>query len=584
VIDHRLRHLSEDCKRQLSVASVLGREFRLDALERLAERPREELLDLLDEAQAARVIAEPPAGREGLRFSHALIRDSIYGDLAGGDRLRLHRRAVESLEQLYAAEPEPHLAELAYHSLEAAPGGDLDRAIDYAQRAGEQAAGLLAYEEAARLYQMALHALELKAPPDEETRCELLLALGDAEARGGDLVAAKRTFVRAAELAETLDEPEQLARAALGYGGRWAYVRAGKDRRLIPLLERALERLPAGDSPLRAMLLARLAGALRDHPDPERRVARASLSGEALGIARRLDDPGTLAYALDATYTALTWPQDTDAWFAMATELMQLAEEIGDKERAYFAHFHSLGALMIRGDVPAAGRELELMSSVAQELRQPSQIWVALVAEAMLATFTGDLERAEEIVPRAAAVGSSAFGADATYYYVQNLQAWALRREQGRLGEVETSIESYADDYPGTFVFQCVSASVHAELGREQRARDELDRLAGDDFANLEAESEWFFAASLLAEVCSLLEDARRAGLLYELLLPFDEYNVYASPEVALGSASRPLGILAATLSRREESQQHFERALEMNERRAPDRGSRTRGTTTAGC
>ena len=33
---------------------------------------------------------------------------------------------------------------------------------------------------------------------------------------------------------------------------------------------------------------------------------------------------------------------------------MQLAEKIGDKEKAYFAHFHGFGAFMVRGDVRAA--------------------------------------------------------------------------------------------------------------------------------------------------------------------------------------------------------------------------------------
>ena len=167
VIGHRLRHLSNDCKRLLSVASVLGREFRLDALGRVSGRADEELLEVLDEAQRARVVVDIPAGRGGLRFSHALIRDSLYGGLGRGERVRLHRRAAEALEDLYCADLDPHLAELAHHSFEAALGGDPDKAIEYARRAGDQAAAALAYEEAARLYQMGLEALELNAPADE---------------------------------------------------------------------------------------------------------------------------------------------------------------------------------------------------------------------------------------------------------------------------------------------------------------------------------------------------------------------------------------------------------------------------------
>ena len=331
VIEHRLGRLSENCKRVLSVASVLGREFRPETLARIADLPTEEALDLLDEALAARVVGDLPADRRVLRFSHALIRDSLYGDLAAAERLRLHRTALEALEELYEPDLEPHLTELAYHAFEAAPAGDPDAAVAYARRAGEQAATLLAYEEATRLYEMALEALTTEPGADQRLRCELLLALGDAQARGGDVPASQATFIRAAELARRLGEPEQLARAALGYGGRWIWFRAGKDQRLVPLLEDGLNALPDGDSELRAMLMARLAGALRDRPVPERRE---SLTREALEIARRLEDPRTLAHAVGGTYSALSWPRDTDAWLGMATELVRSARRSATRSRS----------------------------------------------------------------------------------------------------------------------------------------------------------------------------------------------------------------------------------------------------------
>jgi tetratricopeptide (TPR) repeat protein len=565
VIGHRLLQLSQGCKQLLSVASVLGREFRLDALERVSGQTREDVLDRLDEAQAARVVTDAPTGRDRLRFSHALIRDSLYGDLAGAERLRLHRQAVESLEDLYRAEREPYLAELAYHAFEAAPAGDVDRAIEYARRAGDQAAELLAYEEAVRLYRMALEALALRPAADEATRCELLLALGDAEARGGDVPAAQQTFLEAARLASELGAPEELARSALGYGGRWIWFRAGKDSHLIPLLEDALATLPEGDSELRAMLMARLAGALRDHPAPQRRAA---LTSEALEIARRLGEPRTLAHAVGGKYSAFSWPRDTDAWLEMAEELLRLGEEIGDKEQAFFAHFHAFGAYMVRGDVEAAQRRCEKTGRLAQDLRQPSQTWVSLVAEATLNLFTGDVARAEQIMERASQLGLDAQGPfDPTYQYVINLLGWAVRREQGRLPEILDALRNYVAENPGVFVHRCLLASTCAELGCEREARDELDRLTAEQFADLQAGTEWFLAASVLAWVCAALDDAERAKPLYEALLPYGDYSVYAHPEAALGSASRPLGVLAATMSRWEEAERHFERALEMNAR-----------------
>jgi tetratricopeptide (TPR) repeat protein len=57
------------------------------------------------------------------------------------------------------------------------------------------------------------------------------------------------------------------------------------------------------------------------------------------------------------------------------------------------------------------------------------------------------------------------------------------------------------------------------------------------------------------------------AAPLYELLLPYRSLNAVAVPEIALGSTSRPLGILATRLGRLEDAARHFEEALRMNEK-----------------
>ena len=145
---------------------------------------------------------------------------------------------------------------------------------------------MLAHEEAARLYESALQALVLRQAPDSALECTLLLALGEALARAGDMPRAKDAFLRAAALARTGGDAEDLAAAALGYGGRTVWSRPAKDRLVVALLEEALEALGDADTPLRARLLARLAGAHRDEPDPARRVATGQLA-VADGAAHR---------------------------------------------------------------------------------------------------------------------------------------------------------------------------------------------------------------------------------------------------------------------------------------------------------
>ena len=154
VIGRRLRRLSDDCKSVLTLASVLGREFDLDALAGVTDHEVEGLFDLLDEAISAGVVGEVPGAHRRLRFAHVLIRDTLYDELTATRRMRLHRSVGEALEALYATDPDPHLAELAHHFHEAVPAADAGKAIEYARRAGDRAATLLAYEEAARLYEI----------------------------------------------------------------------------------------------------------------------------------------------------------------------------------------------------------------------------------------------------------------------------------------------------------------------------------------------------------------------------------------------------------------------------------------------
>ena len=161
VVARRLQHLSAEANRVLAVASVIGREFELATLERVADLPDDPLLDALDEAVAARVIAEVPGAAGRYSFSHGLVHEALHAELTATRRVRLHRRIAEALERLHRTRPEPHLAELAHHFFEGLPGGDVAKAVDYARRAAERATAMLAYEQAAVQYGRALDALRV---------------------------------------------------------------------------------------------------------------------------------------------------------------------------------------------------------------------------------------------------------------------------------------------------------------------------------------------------------------------------------------------------------------------------------------
>jgi predicted ATPase len=101
VICHRVARLSAPARRALRVAAVAGSTFSFVLLER-ALGERSGALDALDEAVAAGLLAE--AGHGDYAFAHALVRETIYGQLGSARRLHLHRRLAEAVEALEAAD------------------------------------------------------------------------------------------------------------------------------------------------------------------------------------------------------------------------------------------------------------------------------------------------------------------------------------------------------------------------------------------------------------------------------------------------------------------------------------------------
>jgi DNA-binding SARP family transcriptional activator len=559
VIARRLTHLSEECNRVLVLASVLGREFALAALAGLGGVSEEELLDTLDRAMAARVVSDVPGAPGRLRFAHVLIRDTLYEGLTSARRVRLHRLALEALEALYGDEPGPQLAELAFH---ATAGGDFDKGLRYAWRAGDRALALLAYEESARLYETALEALDGVEPRDEKRRCELLLSLGEAEARAGNTPAAKRAFLEAARVARRLGLARELARGAVGYGGQIVWARAGDDDRLVPLLEEGLAALAKEDVELRARLQARLAGALRDQPSRDRRD---TLSREAVELARRTDNPAALAYGLDGRAACIVGPDTVAECLALGSELCELAERGVDPERVVAGHFHRIIAQLQVGDIRGAEVDLAAASRIAHELRQPAHLWQVGGVQAMLALAAGRLDEADELARQAFALGERAQPTAAIPVY--ELQRYTLCDFRGELEAVEPVIQDLVYEYPARLVFRCALAYLHARLGRLPEAERALKDLARDDFSALPFDQEWLYGMSLLAETSALLDDTDSASVLYRLLAPWAALNVVDQAEGIRGSLSRYLGILAATTKRWEEAGPHFEEAVVMNER-----------------
>ena len=565
IIAARVDALPREEKALLQQAAVMGQVFWLGALG--TERWRlEEALHMLERKEFVRRRRRSSvAGEAEYAFSHVLVRDVAYEQIPRSQRADRHRAAGEWIESL--GRLEDHAEMLAHHYGEAltyaeragAPPGDLaPRAARALREAGNRAFLLGAHAAAIRYYERAL-ATGSAAGWTVGERCEVLLALGEAQARAGDMSAAKETYVAAADLARDRD-PAALARAALGYGGRFVWARAWGDTRLVPLLEEALAALPDADSDLRARLLARLGGGpLRDTAPPAQRMA---MCRDAVEIARRLGDRRTLAYALDGLHCANWGPDVVAGRLAIADELISVAEAEGDAERAYAGHDYRFFALIETGDVAGARAELAVKTQWANELGQPAHLWDVVTSRAMLELFHGRFDAAEATSREALELGRFAQSANAKVAF--DLQQYGLRRGQGRLTEFAATAERAVDDYPAYAVWRYVLVDVLVRIGRTDEARVALDALAATGF-EVRVEMHWLASLCLLAEPCRELRDARRAATLYRALLRFARHNATTPPELCLGSVSRSLGILAATMSDWDAAARHFEDAMAMN-------------------
>lgn len=559
MIRRRLAGLSPACLRVLTLAAVIGRDFPLVVLTRASGVPASQMLPGLEEACGARLITEAPQTTGGYRFAHELIRETLYSALPLTQRVAYHRQVGEAFERLAGADPTSYLMDLAYHfAVAAQQEAAVPKAIAYAIQAGAHAMRRFAYEEAITQYQRALHLLALQEVDDGQ-RGELLLSLGEAQAKAGNTLQARETFHHAATLARRQQQHTQLARAVLGLTERVVTM----ERSCIALLDEALDALGDRPSPLRAQVLSRLAAVLAVTETHDRCLA---VSQHALELARHLGDASTLAVALHARHWAL-WGQPTvHERLAVATEMIQVADAAGAQELALTGRAWRIANLLHVNDLAAADAEFAVYAHRVATLRQPGYQWRVLLFRAMRAFLVGQFAEGEALAYQAAALGQQVQPQVAKE--ICGIQLFFVRQEQQRLHELAPLVEGMAAQHPRALGLRSALALLYWELGREADARRVFATLIAHQVPPLPRNAIWLDGVSLLAVVCAALRDAHHARLLYALLSPYAGQSLVLGQGGAmlhLGAITRYLGLLAATMGRWEDAEAHFVEALATN-------------------
>jgi tetratricopeptide (TPR) repeat protein len=550
VVRARLSLLTPAVRRALEAASVLGREFELELLTAVADTSQPGLGALLAAALDAGIIEalEPPTH---WRFTHVLLREGLYRDLSLERRAALHGIAGRELDRRGGEQP---LAELAHHFLHAMPLVSVGDAAAAALRAAERAVNLLAFEDGCALLARMVKPLE-DAAGEERRLFEVLLSLGVARIRAGQVTLGKDTCRRAAELARGLGDGELFAQAVLG--AACEFVPQLRDLGLIALIEQALALLPAGDGALRARCIAQLAAERQPEPDTQGPIELARI---AVAMARRLNDTDTLRFALSLAGLTMLAFADPAERLSLDQECLRLALAAGDKLHALRAHLLLIADWCELGDLSGAAAHVHEYEALVH-LRHSRYRWVSICLRSQIALWEGRFDEAER-------------------WYFETEAVW--RQDEGRGAEMAAfplglcrAAERY-DDLPriearlrAAFAMQqdlgsCVGEMLIAQL--YARVRDRPRVLAQMAVVRSHAsfteitEASWL---ALLAEPCCLLGDIALAERLYRALLPHARRFFWLGP---LGAYYEPpygrqLGLLAETLGRLDQAIAHFSTA-----------------------
>jgi class 3 adenylate cyclase/tetratricopeptide (TPR) repeat protein len=564
-IASRVAAMGQRAEQVLCAAAVIGREFDVELLARMLKAPEEHLVDVLDAAAEAALISEVPGIGMRYSFVHPLIPPALYEQLGGGGRRRLHRRALEGLEQLLGAEARSQRrGELAHHALSGVPIVGAARAVEYARQAGQGALEQLAPQEATRWFEhaLALHELataELDGADGDALLCDLLIGHGIAEQQSGD-PNFRSTLLKASELAAQMGDTARLVRGVLANTRGFASETGTVDVERVALLEAALDAIGTHDSAERAKLLATLSSELTYAGDWQRRKA---LSDESVEIATRLGDPDTITKVLSARFITIWTPETLAERVADTDRELAIAQELGEPLAVFEATHWKAAASVEAGNLDLAADLVERESELAERLRRPTSAWLAAYDRTTQALLHGLLDEAERSAEDAWRIATESEQPEALAFYAGQLIN--IRFEQGRLHELEPLIAQQVEANPGIPAFRGALVLARSEAGMRDQALEVLAVDTATDFAEMAYDSNWLVGMAIYAQACATLEEPVAADKLRRLLAPWRDHVAFNSA-TAWGLVERLLGNLDRVLGRYDDAERALVSAAERHE------------------
>jgi hypothetical protein len=543
VLRRRLARLPAPAVSVLRLAAVVGREADVDVLVGAAEADEDTVVDALETGVEAGLLGEPRPGR--VRFAHALVRDTLYGDLTRLRRARMHGRVADTLREL---RPD-RLAALAHHYSHATGPEAAAQAIRYVIQAAEQAERRYAHDTAATLLTSALE----RCPDDDDLRSDLAGRLLRAHLRAGNLIKAREVRQAAIDAARAAGRDDLLVAACTAWTEPtpWQARRYGDvDRSVVDTLDGLLTRRDL-EPATRIRLLDALVNELAGEDDPRVEAART----EAIALARGLGDRRLLAVALAAGLKGSHFDALVPRRDALAAELEPLARELDLPAFRWYAIYSQAVTASFTGDVPTLRERLAEGRELARRYRMPEAEAIQGFSDAMLAHIEGRFDESEEMYRTAAEPLTAAGSMHAEGFLM--LAVSTIRISQGRVAELEPTLRMLADAFPDG---RDALAVALVARGRVDEARDVRRTVAP-------LRPDYFFTvfATLRAMAVVAVGATDEAAPLIELLQPWrDQLPGALSATLVLRPVAHTLGELCRLAGRPDEARSHFRYAAEV--------------------
>jgi hypothetical protein len=560
VIARRLERLGADCRTTLAVAALAGDTIDAGIVgEVLGDGA---MTDHLERAVRDRILVEGRTPTEYV-FAHALIRRVLIDEVPPSTRAGWHARIAAALERRTTAS-EVVTTELVHHLAEARTPEALRKAFDYACRGAQQAAQGLGWEEAVRLYEIALdvgHRAELLDGP---RAIELRLALARAWRGAGDVPAARAQCAQVIEACRRTPNPQATARAALIYAGmnpEWGRVEPA----VRAVLEEACRVGTALDDGTHARLQARLAGDLIAANECEQVERVFTLCDEAATAARRAGDQGALAMALTGTYFgAAVLGGRPNVAVPSTQEILDAAEAGGEHEYVAAIRYARATAMLAIGELEAFSSEVDAVATVAAATRVPEARWLAEALAALRATVQGRFEESHDAIERAYVTGRRAHLSNADGVYMTQRIMWHAL--QGSLAAIAPELDDFVTNHPAGAGWRPMRALARLSGGDAIAARAELEELLATGLAPADRGVMARCYLAGLAALCVGLRDREHAPRLYERLARRrDAWSVDGCE--TLGPWALTLGSLARLCDRPADAVRHYETAIQLGRR-----------------